>query len=269
MSSSVIKSSIEIPPRSLSSMFVLLLSPYKSINSFNSSIIILLISSSLDNIFSISLIRVIKFFLSSNIFSCSIPVSLWSLRSSIALAWITEIFNFLIKDSLASLGSLEDLIILIVWSNLSKATLKPSSKCNLSFALDSSKRNLLVIISNLWSIKHWFICFSPNSWGLFLSMAKRIIPKVVLNGVSENKLFKITLGSSFLFGSITILIPSLLDSSLISEIPFIFSSLTRSAIFSINLLLLTWYGISVITIAFVSVSTKALPLNLIIPLPVE
>ena len=70
-------------------------------------------------------------------------------------------------------------------------------------------------------------------------MASKIIPKDVLRGVREKMLFNITFESSPLLGSITILIPSLLDSSLISDIPFIFSSLTKLAIFSISLLLFT------------------------------
>ena len=79
----------------------------------------------------------------------------------------------------------------------------------------------------------------PNNLGLPSSMASKIIPKDVLRGVREKMLFNITFESSPLLGSITILIPSLLDSSLISDIPFIFYSLTKLAIFSISLLLFT------------------------------
>jgi len=75
--------------------------------------------------------------------------------------------------------------------------------------------------------------------GLPSSIASNIIPKEVLRGVKEKILLRITFESSPLLGSITILMPSLFDSSLISEIPFIFSSLTKLAIFSINLVLLT------------------------------
>ena len=53
-------------------------------------------------------------------------------------------------------------------------------------------------------------------------------------------------GSTPLLSSITILIPSLFDSSLISLIPSIFLSLANKAIFSFKIDLLTWYGIDFI-----------------------
>ena len=52
-------------------------------------------------------------------------------------------------------------------------------------------------------------------------------------------------GFAAVFNFITILIPSLSDSSLKSEIPVIFLSLTNSAIFINRFDLFTWYGISV------------------------
>ena len=74
-----------------------------------------------------------------------------------------------------------------------------------------------------------------------------------------------------LFNSITILIPFLLLSSLKSEIPSNFFSLTSSAILSTNLALFTWYGISVTTICclpFGNSSITALDLTFTLPLPV-
>ena len=67
-----------------------------------------------------------------------------------------------------------------------------------------------------------------------------ITPKVSCIFVCLNNKFKITFGLASLLSSITILIPSLSDSSLKSDIPVIFLSLTKSAIFSISLALLTW-----------------------------
>ena len=70
-----------------------------------------------------------------------------------------------------------------------------------------------------------------------------------------------------------ILIPSLSDSSLISEIPSIFLSLTSSAIFSINFALLTWKGSSVTIIDSLSVllifSIDVLALRMTLPFPVS
>ena len=72
-----------------------------------------------------------------------------------------------------------------------------------------------------------------------MTKANIIIPNVFCKSVYLYKLFNTnSLSSPFLI-SITILIPSLSDSSLKSEIPVIFLFLTNSAIFSINLDLFT------------------------------
>ena len=98
-----------------------------------------------------------------------------------------------------------------------------------------------------------------------------ITPNVSCIFVCLNNKFKITLGLASLLSSITILIPSLSDSSLKSDIPVIFLSFTKSAIFSISLALLTWYGISVTTILFLpfSSSISAFALTTIFPFPVS
>ena len=85
------------------------------------------------------------------------------------------------------------------------------------------------------------------------------------------KRFNVTFGFASLLSSITILIPSLSDSSLKSDIPVIFLSLTRSAIYSISLALLTWYGSSVTIILCLpfSSSISALALTTILPFPVS
>ena len=77
-------------------------------------------------------------------------------------------------------------------------------------------------------------------------------------------------GSTPFLKSIATLIPSLLDSSLISLIPSIFFSLTNCAILSFSTALFTWYGIEVITnlsLPFFKLSTDTSPLILNEPLP--
>ena len=98
-----------------------------------------------------------------------------------------------------------------------------------------------------------------------------ITPNVSCIFVCLNNKFNTTLGFASFFSSITILIPSLSDSSLKSDIPTIFLSLTKSAIFSISLALLTWYGISVTTILCLpfSSSISVLALTITLPLPVS
>ena len=98
-----------------------------------------------------------------------------------------------------------------------------------------------------------------------------MIPKVSCIFVCLNNRFKTTFGFASFFNSITILIPSLSDSSLKSEIPTIFLSLTKSAMLSISLALLTWYGISVTIILCLpfSSSISVLDLTTIFPFPVS
>ncbi len=80
-------------------------------------------------------------------------------------------------------------------------------------------------------------------------------------------------GFSSFFSSMTTRIPSRSLSSLRSEIPSIFFSLTSSAIFSTSLALFTWYGISVTTMdwrsVFFWVSICTLARIWMMPRPVE
>ena len=83
--------------------------------------------------------------------------------------------------------------------------------------------------------------------------------------------FKTNSDSSPFFNSITTLIPSLSDSSLKSDIPTIFFSFTKLAIFSIKEALFNWYGISFIiklSLPFFPSSISIFPLTLTLPLPV-
>ena len=133
-----------------------------------------------------------------------------------------------------------DLISLITLSIFDKAIVNPSKICNFSFALLSSNKVLLVTTSILWDIKEFNICFKLTGWGLPSTKATIFIENDVLICVCVYKLLRITGRFSPFFNSITIRIPSLSDSSLNSDMPSIFLSLTSSAIFSISLALLTW-----------------------------
>ena len=83
------------------------------------------------------------------------------------------------------------------------------------------------------------------------------ILNVLCNSVFAKRLFNTTCGIASFFRSITILIPFLLVSSLMSEMPFILPAAVSSAIFSTTADLLTMKGISVTTIrAFPSSSSS-------------
>ena len=73
------------------------------------------------------------------------------------------------------------------------------------------------------------------------------MPNDSCRGVIFHRLFITTSGTASFFKSTTMRMPSRSDSSRTSEMPSILFSRTSSAIFSINLALLTWYGISLAT----------------------
>ena len=107
-----------------------------------------------------------------------------------------------------------------------------------------------------------------------LTRANIFAAKDVCNCVFLYSWFINTSGETSRFVSITILIPSREDSSLKSEIPLIpFSSLSlfaaNSAILWINVILFTWYGISVKIIVDLPVDSFVVyvPLARIITLP--
>ena len=107
---------------------------------------------------------------------------------------------------------------------------------------------LLVTTSRLCERNASSISLRFISFGCPLDRATILIENVLSKSVCLYKLFKSTSETVPLLRSITTLSPSLSDSSRISEMPSIFLSLTSSAIFSINLALLTWYGSSETTI---------------------
>ena len=108
------------------SIFDLLSSPYFSLTSFKSSTKRVYLKFSSERIsLNLSILLIISS-CSVLILSISRPVSFCSLRSKIALAWISDNEKFEIKPFLASSGVLEDLISLIIASRLSRAINKPS-----------------------------------------------------------------------------------------------------------------------------------------------
>ena len=82
--------------------------------------------------------------------------------------------------------------------------------------------------------------FKLSILGLLSTIAKVLKPKELSILVSLYNCRFIVSGSIPLLSSSTTLIPSLLDSSLISLIPSIFLSLANWAIFSFKIDLLTW-----------------------------
>ena len=79
-------------------------------------------------------------------------------------------------------------------------------------------------------------------------MASMLMPNDSCSGVIFQRLFCTTSGTASFFRSMTTRMPSRSDSSRMSAMPSMRFSRTSSAIFSISLALLTWYGISVATI---------------------
>ena len=100
-----------------------------------------------------------------------------------------------------------------------KETANPSRICPLSLALFSSNSVRLETTVLLWAIKISNRSFRLRSFGVLFTKATLFTPKALSRGVREYKLFKITSGFCPDLISITILTPSLSDSSLISDIP--------------------------------------------------
>ena len=103
------------------------------------------------------------------------------------------------------------------------------------------------------------------------TIAKVLKPKELSIDVYLNNCLFTVSGSTFDLKSIATLIPSLLDSSLISLMPSIFLSLASSAILSFNTDLFIWYGIDEITkrsLPFFKFSTLISPRILKEPLPI-
>ena len=140
-------------------------------------------------------------------------------------------------------------MISITSSIFAIATINPSTTCPLSFACLNSNNDLFVTTVFLCSRKIFRSSSKLHNFGLPSTRTTLLIPKTCSNCEFLNKLLRTTSGTSPFFNSITALIPSLSDSSLISPIPSSFFSFTSSAILSSIRALFTMNGISVITIA--------------------
>ena len=142
-------------------------------------------------------------------------------------------FHFLARSlRLASLGSLDFFIKSIIGSMFERAIVRPSKMWPLSFDLAKSKAVLLETTDRLWLKNISRSSFKFKTFGTRSTIATLFMPKEVSSWDWAYKLFKITSGFWPVLRSTTILTPSLSDSSRISDMPSIFLSFERSAIFS-------------------------------------
>ena len=196
-SSGIISSILKSPPEY--SILDLLSSPYLSLISISSSLIIVILLSSLSRILLRSLIVFINSSNSPLSLSCSRPVNCLKRISTIAFDWISESLNSFINLILASSAFDEDLIKAITLSILSEAIIKPSNICALSSAFFNSYFVLLTTTSCLCSTKYPIICFRFNICGRPLTNAILLTLKDDWSWVCLNKVFKTTLGTESLF----------------------------------------------------------------------
>ena len=141
--------------------------------------------------------------------------------------------------SLASSGFLEFRIIFIILSKFSTEIDKPKSICALSSAFLRSNLVFLITTSSLNFKKLDKKSFKLQVSGLPSTIANELKPNELSICVFLYNCLLTVSGSTPFLKSIDTLIPSLLDSSLISFIPSIFFSLTSCAILSFKTDLLT------------------------------
>ena len=189
---------------------------------------------------------------SSTIFWRSSPVSRCSCMSRIAWAWIPVRANRSISPVRASAGARDRRISRMTASRLSRAILSPSRTWARASAFRSSNSVRRRTTPRRNSTNCSTMASSGSTFGRPSTIASMMIPNDVCSWVCLYRLFSTTSGISPRRSSITILIPSRSDSSRISVIPSTTLPRTSSAIFSISLALLSWYGISVTTIALLS-----------------
>ena len=111
---------------------------------------------------------------------------------------------------------------------------KPINMCALSSAFFKSNFTLLITVSSLNFKNSAINSFKFKIFGFLFTIARVLKPNELSILVNLYSCLLIVSGSTAFLNSITTLIPSLLDSSLISLIPYIFLSRTSCAIFSIN-----------------------------------
>ena len=149
--------------------------------------------------------------------------------------------------------------------------ISPSNICALSSAFRSSNLVLLTTTSCLKSTKLEIKLFRFRSSGLPFTRHMLLTENEVCRAVYLYNLFNTTFAIASRFISKTMRIPFRSDSSLKSEIPSIFLSLTNSAVLRIKSALFTWYGISLTIMVSLPLtsSISALPLITTRPLPVK
>ena len=137
------------------------------------------------------------------------------------------IFHFFDKRFFLALSvSLEFLIILITSSIFSTAAAIPIKICALSSAFFKSNLTLAITVCSLKDKNSEINSFKFKIFGLLFTIANVLKPNELSMLVSLYNCRLTVSGSTAFLNSITTLIPSLFDSSLISLIPSIFLSLT-------------------------------------------
>ena len=151
------------------------------------------------------------------------------------------IFHFVFNSEfLASSGFLDCLIIFITLSIFSTLTDNPIKIWTRSSAFFKSYLVFFITTSSRNFKKFSKKSFKLQVFGLLSTIAKVLKPNELSMDVYLYNCLLIVSGSTLDLKSIATLIPSLLDSSLISLIPSIFFSLTNSAILSFKTDLFTW-----------------------------
>ena len=196
-----------------------------------------------------------------------------SCMSRIALAWASSRLYHCIRLVRAASESSAPRISAMMASRLASATRRPSRMWALPLAFLSSKRERRVMTSRLNLMNSSSAIATETTLGVPSTMASILAEKELCIAVNLYRLLRITRLCAPDRNSITMRMPFRSDSSRSSDIPSSRLVLTRLAIFSIRVALLTWYGNSVTTICilldrFIS-SIPATARTIIWPLPVS
>ena len=267
-SSSAIRSSISKSP-SASTISVRRASPYFSWVSLSSLTTISINNVSLARIARRRSMVFINPANSSTIFCRSNPVNRWSCISRIAWAWSFVRENCTSRPLRASVGFVESLINLITASKWSSAIFSPSRIWARASAFRRSCSVRRRTTSRLNSIKCSTTSSSVSTCGRPATIASVMMPKDVCSCVCLKRLFRTTAGTSPRLSSMTIRMPDRSDSSRKSAIPSIVFSRASSAIFSSSRALLIWYGISVTTIASLSLFLSDVSISVLARITIE
>ncbi len=162
----------------LSIISVLLSSPYFSLISRSSSLIIFILFVLLSKILFRPVMCLIISLYSERIFSVSRPVNFCSFISKIACACFWDKSKPFISPAFAISGSLLFLIVSRTLSILSKAIFKPSNMWALASAFLKSNSVLFTTMSCLKTRKTSNSSFKDITFGVPSTSASKIIPKV-------------------------------------------------------------------------------------------